>query len=111
MGLSQQVDAAHGLIDRTKTQARQQLADLFGEVNEERDDLVGRAFELGAQVGALRRDAGWARVQMTLARHVAADRDQAGCAESEFLRAEQRCNDDVARATQAAVSPQADASA
>src|SRR5689334_9616990 len=48
---------------------------------------------------------------MTLARHVAAESDENGGAESEFVRAEKRRDDDVARRAQAAIGAQAHAPA
>ena len=59
------------------------------------DDHLGRAGELGAQVLALRRDPRGAGVEVALARHVAADRDERRRAEAELLGAQHRRDQQV----------------
>ena len=77
--------------------------------SEEPLDHLGRAGELGAQVLALRGDAGRTGVEVALARHVAADRDERRGPEPELLGAEQRRDEQVAAGLQAAVGAQRDA--
>ena len=48
LGLPQQVDPADRLVDRAQAKAGEQRANLLGQVDEEVDDLLGRALELGA---------------------------------------------------------------
>ncbi len=86
--LPQQIDPADGFLDRAQAQAGQQLTDLLGEMDEEPDDLVRCALELGAQILALGGDASRAGVQVALASHVATDGDQAGSAEAIFFGAQ-----------------------
>src|SRR5690242_6438466 len=61
------------------------------------------AAEFGAQLRALCRDAGGAGVEMTLARHVAAERHQRGSSKSELFCAKQRSNNYVAAGAQTAI--------
>ena len=82
-----------------------------GELFEEADDVLRLAAELGAQLGLLRGDAGGTGVEVTLPRHVAAERDQHRGAEGVFVRAEHRGDEDVARGAQAAVAAQTHAAA
>ena len=109
--LFQQIGAAGGGRQRRQAELGEQLADFGGEFVEEAHDVLGLAAELGAQFGTLRGDAGGTGVEVALARHVAAERDQDGGAEGEFVGAEQRGDDDVARGAQAAVGAQTDAAA
>ena len=71
-----------------------------------RHDLLGRARELRAQVLALGGDSGRAGVEVALASHVAADRDQRRRPEAVLLGAEQRGDEDVPAGLQAAVGAQ-----
>ncbi len=108
--LPQQVDPADGLVDRSASRgwpavSRTSSARWMKKV----DDVFGRAVELRPQLGSLGGDARRARVQVALARHVAADGDQAGGAEAVLLGAEQGGDDDVARAAQATVGSEPDA--
>ena len=65
--------------------------------------------ELGAQVLALRGDAGGTRVEVALARHVAAEGDQRRRPEAELLGAQQRRDQHVPAGLEAAVRAQRDA--
>ena len=85
------------------------LARLTGDVEQVVDHVLGPAFELGAQIVALGRDARRARVEVTLPRHVAAERDQHAGAEAELFRTEQRGDHDVATVAEPAVGAQGDA--
>ena len=72
-------------------------------------DVVGRAGELGPQVLALGGDAGRAGVEVALAGHVAADRDERRGPERELLGAEERGDEQVAAGLEPAVGAQRDA--
>ena len=82
------------------------MAHILGQGEHEALDLIRRAAELGAQVGALRGDAGRAGVEMALPRHVAAERDEERRPERELLGAQERRDDDVAPGPQPAVGAQ-----
>src|SRR5579859_585552 len=68
-------------------------------------DMLRLAGKTLAQILALRGDASRARIEMTLAGHVAAERNQRCRPEAELVRAKQRRNDDIAARLQAAVRP------
>ena len=73
-----------------------------------RSTIVGRAGELGPKVLALGGDPGRAGVEVALAGHVAADRDERRRPERELLGAEQRRDHQVATGLEAAVGAQRD---
>ena len=73
--------------------------------------MLRLAAEFGAQLRPLRGNAGGTGIEVALARHVAAERDQDRGAESEFVGAEQCGDHDVARRAQAAVGAQTNAAA
>ena len=109
--LAQQVGAADGLVERAQAERREDLAQLLGDVQEVRDDLLGRAREAPAQLGILRGDAHRAGVEVADAHHDAARRDQRCGREGELLGAEQRRDEHVASRAERAVDLQADAAA
>ena len=88
-----------------------QLAHLFGDEEEEVDDVLGLAGEALAQHRVLRRDADRAGVEMALAHHDAAGRDQRRGREAELVGAEQRADHHVAAGADAAVDLHGDAAA
>ena len=89
---------------------RRQLApEVLGDRGEVAHDVVGRAGELGPQVLALGGDPGRARVEVALAGHVAADRDERRGPERELLGAEQRGDEQVAAGLEPAVGAERDA--
>src|SRR6516164_7375900 len=90
------IDAPDHLIDGSESHLRHVLANLLCNVEEEIDDVLGLSLELLAQNRILRRDANRAGIQMALAHHDAAHRDQRSRSESEFFGAEKSCNDNVA---------------
>src|SRR5207302_2341294 len=98
--LVEQLAMADDLVERARAQPGQVLAHLFCDQEEVVDDVLRLAFELRAQIFALRRDACRACVEVTLPRHIAAERYQHSGAEAELLGAEQRSDDDVASAAQ-----------
>ncbi len=79
------------------------LAHLFGDEEEEIDDMLGLALEARAQDRVLRRHADGAGVQMAFAHHDAARRDQRRGGEAELVGAEQRAHDHVAAGANAAI--------
>src|SRR5258706_15126258 len=70
LGGDQQVGSPDDLSERARAHRGQQLAHLLGDSQEKVDNVLGLACEAPAQVFALRRDAGGAGIQVTLARHV-----------------------------------------
>ena len=75
-------------------------------MDEEGDHRVRRALELFPQLGVLRRDADRARVEVALAGHDAAQRDEGGGAEPKLLRAHERPHDDIPPVLEPAIHPQ-----
>ena len=100
---------ADQLADGPRPHRRQLPPQVLGDRKEERLDHLGRARELGPQVLALRGDAGRTGVEVALARHVAADRDQRRRPEGELLGTEQRRDQQVPPGLEAAVGAQRDA--
>ena len=95
--LLEQIGASDGSLQARQAEFGEQSLQVFSDVHEEANDVLGLAAELGAQLGLLRGDAGRAGVEMTLARHVASESDQHGRAEGEFVGTEQCRDEDVAR--------------
>ena len=87
------------------------LAHFFGDEEEVVDDVLGLAGEAGAQHRVLRRDADRAGVEVALAHHDAAGRDQRRGGKAELVGTQQRADDDVAAGAQAAVDLHGDAAA
>ena len=100
---------ADDLADGPGTDRRQLAAEVLGDRREEADDVLGRAGELGPQVLALGGDPGRTGVEVALAGHVAADRDERRGPERELLGAEQRGDQQVATGLEPAVGAQRDA--
>ena len=107
--LAQEVGAADGLLQRAQAQGRQDLAHLLGDEAHQVDDLLGRAGEALAQVGALGADADRAGVGVALADQDAAHGDQRQRADAVLLGTEQGGDDHVAAGLDAAVGAQGDA--
>src|SRR5690349_3725623 len=97
------VHAPDHFIHRPEADPRHPLANFFGDVEEEVDDVLRRALELLAQNWILRRDADRTRIQVAFAHHDAAHGDQRRSGESEFFGAEQRGDGNVAAGLQLAV--------
>ena len=109
--LLKQIGAADGRSSEGRPSSASMTLQVSGELLEETDKVFGLATELGAQLGLLRGDAGGTGVEMTLARHVATERDEHRGAEGELVGAEQRGDDDVTCRAQAAIGAQAHAAA
>ena len=105
------VDAAHHLVDGAEAQLGHVLPHLLGDEEEEVDDVLGLALEARAQHRVLGGDADRAGIQVALAHHDAAHRDQRRGGKAELLGAEQRGDHHVAAGLQLAVGLDFDASA
>ncbi len=97
------VDAADHLVERGKAHFGHDLAQLFGDEEEVVDDVLGRADEALAQLRILGGDPHRAGVEMTLAHHDAARRDQRSGGKAELVSAQQRADGDVAAGPQPTV--------
>src|SRR6516162_8218500 len=87
------------------------MTQISSDIHEEANEMLGLAAELGAQLWLLSRDARGTGIEMALARHVTSQRHKHARSEGEFISAEQRCEEHVARRGKSAVGAQADASA
>ena len=87
------------------------VAQIACEAFEEADDVFRLAAEFRAQLGLLGSDAGGAGIEVTLARHVAADGDEHRGAKGKFIRAEHGGDEDIARGLETAIAAQAHAAA
>ena len=105
------VDAADHLVDLAEAKLGHVLADLFGDEEEEVDDVFGLAGEALAQDRVLGGDADGAGVEVALAHHDAAHGDERRGGEAEFLSAEKGGDDDVAAGLEFAVGLDLDAAA
>ncbi|HUC30584.1 MAG TPA: hypothetical protein VMR80_13390, partial [Candidatus Acidoferrum sp.] len=89
------IDPPNHFIYGAKTKFSHILANLFGDKEKEVDHVLGLALKLLSENGILRGNADRTSIEMALAHHDAAHRDQRRRGETEFFRAEQRGNDDV----------------
>jgi hypothetical protein len=97
--------------DRAEAHGGHELAHFLGDEEEVVDDVLGLALEALAQHRVLRGDADGAGVEVALAHHDAASRDQRRGGEAELVGAEQCADDDVSAGAQAAVDLHRDARA
>ena len=111
LALVEHLHLADHLVEAAIAHRRHQLAHFFGDEEEVVDDVLGLAGEARAQHRVLRRDADRAGVEMALAHHDAAGRDQRRGAEAELVGAEQRADHHVAAGADAAVDLHGDAAA
>ncbi len=109
--LVEALGASDQLGQGANAHGRHDLAHLFRHEEEEVDDVLGRALEARAKDRVLRRHAHRTGVEMALAHHDAAGRDQRARREAELVGAEQRADHDVAARPQAAVDLKRDARA
>src|SRR5205823_11215905 len=107
--LLEELNPSDDLIQRSRAQLRQMLTHLLGDQEQVVDDVLRPSFELGAQLLVLRGDPGWTGVEVTLPRHIAAERDQHTGAETELFRTEEGRDHYVAPVAQPAVGAQGDA--
>jgi glutamate synthase domain-containing protein 3 len=96
IGGVEHVDLADGLLDGAEPELGEQLADLFGDVGEERLDEFGLATEALPQLGVLGGDTHGAGVEVAHPHHHATRHDEGGGGEAELLGAQERADDDVA---------------
>ena len=90
------VDAADHFVDCAEAKPGHQFARLFGDHEQVVDDMLGLASKLFAQLGVLCRNADGASVEMTLAHHDAAERDQRRCRKTKLFGTKHRSHHDVA---------------
>ena len=109
--LGEAIDAAHHFIQLAETELRHDLPQVFGDIEEEIDHVLGLALEFLAQHGVLRRHAHGAGVQVALAHHDAAQGNQRQGGETKFLRAQQGGNGHVAAGLKLSIHLQAHAAA
>jgi hypothetical protein len=102
---------ADDLVELAHAHGGHDLAHFLGDEEEIVDDVLGRALEALAQHRILGGDADRAGVEVALAHHQAAGRDQRRGREAELVGAQQRADDDVAAGAQAAIDLQRDARA
>ena len=107
----EQVRPADGFVQGAEAQGSQDFPRFLRHEAKVVDDVFRLAAELGSQSRVLRGDAHRARVFMAPAEHGAADGDQNGSAEAEFLRSQQGRHDDVPPGAQLAVHLEPDAGA
>ncbi len=107
----EQVRAADEVVHLRHAHAGHDLAHVLGDEEEEVDDMLGQALEALAQHRVLRRHADGAGVEVALAHHDAAGRDQGRGGEAELVGTQQRADDDVRARAQAAVDLQRHAAA
>ena len=111
LGLVEHLHLADHLVERAVAERGHQLAHFLGDEEEVVDDVLGLAGEARAQHRVLRRDADRAGVEVALAHHDAAGRDQRRGGHAELVGAEQGADDDVAAGADAAVDLHGDAAA
>ena len=109
--LLEQIGAAHGIAESCEAQSGEHVTQIACEAFEEADDVFGLAAELRAQLGFLGSDAGGAGVEVTLPRHVAANRDEHRGTESKFIRAQHGGDQDIPRGLKATIAAQTHAAA
>src|SRR6185437_6563186 len=105
------VDLTDHVLEFAEAELRHQLAHFLGDEEEEIDDVLRLAGELGAQYRVLGSAADRAGVEMPLAHHDAAGGDQRRGREAELVGADQRADDNVAAGAQAAIDLDRDAAA
>ncbi len=105
------IHATDHFVHGSEAEFRHVLPHLFGDKEEEVNDVLGRAGEARAERRVLRGDAHRAGVEVALAHHNAADGDQRRSGEAELLGAQQGGNHHVASGLQLAVGLHSDAAA
>ena len=109
--LVEHLHLADHLVEGAVAERGHHLAHFLGDEEEIIDDVLGLALEALAQHRVLRGDADRAGVEMALAHHDAAGRDQRRGGKAEFVGAEQRAHHHVAAGADAAVDLHRDAPA
>ncbi|MNE12389.1 hypothetical protein D3C80_1051870 [compost metagenome] len=109
--LFEQLRSADDLVQLGDAKRGKDFAHFFGHEEEIVDDMFRRALEALAQNRVLRGNAHRAGIEMALAHHDAARRNQRRGGKAEFIRTEQSADDDIAAGLQAAIHLQSDARA
>ena len=109
LGLVEHLALSDHFVELAVAEFGHERTHFLGDEEEEVDDMLRLADEPLAQHRVLRRDADRASVEMALAHHDAAGRDQRRGRKAELVGAEQRADDDVAARAQAAVDLHGDA--
>ena len=109
--LVEHLGLADHLVEGAVAERSHDLAHFLGDEEEIVDDVLGLAGEALAQHRVLRGDADRAGVEMALAHHDAARRDQGRGGKAEFIGAQQRADHHVAPGAEAAVDLHHDAAA
>ena len=107
----QSINSTNHLVDRAKTEFCHDLSRFFGDHEQIVDHVFRFAFEFLTQLFILRRDPNGASVQMALAHHDAAERNQRCGCETVFFGSEQGRDHDVATGFQLAICLQSNAAA
>src|SRR5690606_29927287 len=107
----QLVDSADHLVELTEAKLRHDLACLFGDKEQDVDDVLGLAVELLAQFLVLRCNADRTSIQMAFAHHDAAHGDKRHRGEAELVCPQQSADHDVATCLQLAVDLNANSAA
>ena len=105
------VGTTHHFVYFAEAELRHNGAHLFGNKEEEIDDVFRLTGELGAQGRVLRGDSHGTGVEVALAHHDAAEGHQRHGGKAEFFRTQQRGNGDIAAGLQFAVRLNPDAAA
>ena len=111
LGAVEHLPLADHFVELAVAELGHDRAHFFGDEEEEVDDVLGLAGEALAQHRILGGDADRAGVEMALAHHDAAGRDQRRGGEAELVGAEQGADHDVAARAHAAVDLHRDARA
>ncbi len=96
------------IAERASAELREAIADFFGQRAEIGCDHLWLSVETSAEFFVLRGNADRAGVEMALASHHAADREERGGAETEFVCAKECANDNIARKFQAPIDTERD---
>src|SRR5208283_917678 len=94
--LFQEIGAADGRLERRQSKLCQQALKIFGKIEEETHDVLGLAAEFGAQLRPLCSNASGTGVEVALARHVTANRNQHSGTEGKLISAEESGDQDIA---------------
>ena len=105
----EQFGLADDLAEAAIAHRRQHRTHIVGDEEEVVDHMLRRTLEALAQHRVLGGDTHRAGVEMALAHHDAAGRDQRRGREAELVGAEQRADDDVAAGAQATIDLQRNA--
>src|SRR5690606_10848267 len=109
--LFEKIGLAHNLVQVAVAHLGKKLAHLFRDVEEVVDNVLRRTLEALAQNRVLSGDTNRASVEMTLAHHDTASRNQRSGREAELVGAKKRTDDDIASGLEATIDLKGDAAA